>query len=211
MRRILAALLLLAALAVMLPACTPRPPAVTEAEVFPAAKALLEASKAVNLAFVGDGIPVKTGTAAVGDFYFPADEEWLTANGIRTLDDLRAAAAAVYTPTVTAILYRKAFPTEGNRFYEYQVRSVATGEGILVLIAREPMFDWYRGITYEYLYDTMRLAAATATSATVTVTVRVSKDGKSPMERELSLPLVLTENGWRCDKLTSVAYAEELE
>ena len=29
--------------------------------------------------------------------------------------------------------------------------------------------------------------------------------------RELSLPLVLTEAGWRCDKLTSVAYAEELE
>ena len=208
MRRTLPALLLLFSLVLTLAACTPRPPAVTAEEVLPAARALLEASKPVNQAFVGDGIPVPTGAGAVGA-YFPADEGWLTAHGIETLDDLRASAEAVYTPTVTALLFRKAFPSDVA--YDYQVRSVATGEGILVLITREPMFDWYRGITYEYLYDTMRLTAATATSATVALTVRIYKDGAAPIERTLSLPLVLTEGGWRCDKLTSVAYAEELE
>ncbi|MBQ2719506.1 MAG: hypothetical protein IJF73_05505 [Clostridia bacterium] len=211
MRRALSLLLTLAVLLPLALSCTPPPPAVSEEEILPVAAALLEASKPVNLAFVGDGIPVREGTAAVGDFYFPADEGWLEEHGITTLDDLRAAAEAVYTPAVTALLFGKAFPTDSLTLYDYQVRSVATGEGILVLIDREPMFAWYRGITYEYLTDTMRLAAATAATATVTLSVRMYKDGGAPLVRELSLPLVLTEAGWRCDKLTSVAYAEELE
>ena len=82
MRRTLPALLLLFSLVLTLAACTPRPPAVTAEEVLPAARALLEASKPVNQAFVGDGIPVPTGAGAVGA-YFPADEGWLTAHGDR--------------------------------------------------------------------------------------------------------------------------------
>lgn len=207
MKRVLALLLTLTLL-LPLTACGGGKDYVTEEEILPVARDLIARSVAVNIAFLGDGIPVKEGAIAIGKYY-PTDEEWLASHGITSLDGLKAAAEAVYTGPLVAVLYQKAFP-EGNLYYDYQERSIAQGKGILILAEREPMLSWYQGVTHEYLYDTMRLTDAGVDSAKVTLDVKVTKGGVT-QTRALELRLVLTEAGWRCDNFTPVAFLNDDE
>ncbi len=199
------ALALLLTLVLLLPltACGGGADYVTEGEILPIARDLITRSVPVNIAFLGDGVPVKVGAIAIGKYY-PTDEEWLASYGITSLDGLKAAAEAVYTAPLVAVLYAKAFP-EGELYYEYQERSIAQGKGVLILAEREPMLSWYRGVTHEYLFDTMTMTDAGVDSATVTLDVKVTKDGVTVL-RSLELRLVLTEGGWRCDNFTPVAF-----
>ncbi len=194
MRRLLLLLMLLLLLPASLLSCGDP---VTEEEVLPAAEALVRASQLLNTVYLGEGIP--TGDIAF-DGYRYADEAFCREHGITSIAALRAATEAVYTPAVADILYRKAFTTDEDSLGEY--REGASG-GLYVLGARE---SWYENTVHEYLFDTMRMENATKTGATVSITVRITPEGKEPQERQLSLPLVKGEGGWRCDKLTYVAY-----
>lgn len=194
MRRLLSLLLLLLLLPASLLSCGDP---VTEEEVLPAAEALIRASVLLNGIYLGEGIP--TGEVAFENYRY-ADADFCRERGIETVATLKERTLAVYTPAVADILFRKAFTTDDHSLGEY--RDGASG-GIYVLETRE---CWYENTAHEYLFDTMRMKNATETGATVTLTVRITPEGKEPQERELSLPLVKTEDGWRCDKLTYVAY-----
>ncbi len=197
------ALLLSLLLLLPLTACGKGADYVTEEEILPVARDLITRSVPINIAFLGDGIPVAEGAIAIGKYY-PTDEAWLAAYGITSLDGLKAEAEAVYSAPLVAILYEKAFP-EGNVYYDYQERSITQGKGILILAEREPMLSWYRGVTHEYLFDTMRLTDAGTDRAKVTLDVKVTKGGEV-RTHSLELALVLTEGGWRCDTFTPVAF-----
>ncbi len=199
------ALALLLSLLFLLPltACGGGGDYVTEVEILPVARDLIARSVPVNIAFLGDGIPVAPGAIAIGKYY-PTDEAWLASYGITCLDELKAEAEAVYSAPLVAVLYAKAFP-EGNVYYDYQERSIAQGKGILILAEREPMLSWYSGVSHEYLYDTMTLTDAGTDRAEITLDVKVTKDGET-RTHSLELTLVLTEGGWRCDTFTPVAF-----
>ena len=205
MKRILALLLAILTLLPLLAACGGGGDYVTEEEILPVARDLIERSVPVNVAFLGEGIPTKVGSTSVGK-YFPADDAWMETYGIASLDELKEAAESVYTSALISVIYAKAFP-EGELYYEYQERSIATGKGILVLEGREPLLSWYTGVTHEYHYDTMRMTDAGVGTAKVKLDVTVTKNGES-QTRALELKLVLTENGWRCDNFTPVAFLE---
>lgn len=194
MRRLISLLLLLLILPASLLSCGDP---VTEEEVLPEAERLIRASVLINEIYLGEGIP--TGAVAFENYRY-ADEAFCRENGMETVAALRERTLAVYTPAVADILFRKALTTDDNSLGEY--RDGASG-GLYVLDTRE---CWYENTAHKYLFDTMRMESATKTGATVKITVQITPEGKEPQERELSLPLVKTEEGFRCDKLTYVAY-----
>lgn len=195
---LLACLILLSALT----ACDRGEPVGAD-EILPIARALIERSVIVNTALIGDGVPM--GDEAFGEYVY-ADRAFENEHSIHSVEDLLSLCASVYTATVYNVLYQDAIVKDGIEPPDYQNRPKTdenpTG-GLLVHRERE---GWYRNTAHEYLYDTMTLTAAGTRSATVTLTVRVTPEGYAPMERELVLNLLLTEDGWRCDKLTYVAY-----
>lgn len=176
---------------------------VTADEILPIARSLIERSLIVNTVMIGDGVP--TGNEAFGEYFF-ADRAYENAHNLRSVEDILSLTASVYTAAIYDILYGEAITKDGLVPPDYQNRAKTDTNpsgGILVYKNRE---GWYRDTEHEYLFDTMTLVSATARSATVTLTVVVSPLGYTPQERELSLNLLLTEDGWRCDKLTYVAY-----
>ena len=177
------------------------PPATAE-EVSAAAKELLLRSVAVNTIFLGDGIPA---TEEAFEGYLVCDEEYCQERGLTSVEALREAAAAVYTEEVTEILYRKALTTHDEVLADYRDR--ALGRGLVVLDDREA---WYRDTTHDYLTESLLVGEITRDTAKVTVRVRITPEGKPPQERTLTLPLVRTEEGWRCDKLTCISYDDDL-
>lgn len=172
---------------------------VTADEILPVAKALIERSVVINTALLGDGIP--TGGTAFGEYYY-ADEAWEDRYAIDSVEDLLSYAASVYTTTIYDQLYSLTIAKDGVEPPDYQNRGKPAA-GLLVYSARQ---GWYKNTEHEYLYDTMTMTASTANTATVALTVRITPEGYTPQEREISLNLLLTEGGWRCDKLTYVAY-----
>ena len=203
MRRLLAFILSLLTLILPLISCgggdLPLP---TAEEVTAAAKELLLRSVAVNTVFLGDGIPA---TEEAFEGYLVCDEEYCQERGLTSVEALREAAAAVYTEEVTEILYRKALTTNDEVLADYRDR--ALGRGLVVLADREA---WYRDTTHDYLTESLLVGEITRDTAKVTVRVRITPEGKPPQERTLTLPLVRTEEGWRCDKLTCISYDDDL-
>lgn len=195
-------ILLLACLALLLPALAScgAAQAVTEEEILPVARELITAATSVNDAFLGAGIP--TSGTAFGEYLY-ADEAWEDANGVHSVEDLLRKVKGVYTDPIYDILYMEAITKDGKEPPDYQNRS-APADGLLVYRSRTGWYD--EGITREYLFDTMRMTEATATTARVEITVRITKVGDTTQERTLGVPLVLTKDGWRCDKLTCIAY-----
>lgn len=176
---------------------------VTAEEILPIARALIEKSVVVNTALIGDGVP--TGDEAFGEYLY-ADRAFEEAQGISSVEELLTLAASVYTAPIYDILYGSAIVKDGKAPPDYQNRpktDTNPSGGLLVYKDRE---GWYRNTEHEYLYDTMTLTAATASSATVTLAVVVKPEGCTPQQRELVLNLLYTSTGWRCDKLTYVAY-----
>ena len=194
--------LLLAVLMLLLPllsGCGEQKPPVTEEEIFPLAADLLERSVLVNNILLGDGIP--TGNEAFGEFFY-ADTDWEDEKNVHSVEDILKLATDVYTNEVYTVLYSLVITKDGQIPPDYQNRG-APATGLLVYKGREGM---YENTTHEYLTDTMTLTQATADKATVTVTVRITPEGYEPQERVLTLTLALTDRGWRCDKLTCIAY-----
>ena len=177
--------------------------AVTAEEILPIARTLIERSVTVNRIMIGDGVP--TGTEAFGEYLY-ADRTFEDTHSIHSVEDILSMTASVYTSTIYNVLYEATIVKDGVEPPDYQNRAVTDTNpsgGVLVHRDRE---GWYKDTTHEYLYDTMTLTAASAGAATVTLTVRVQPSGYAPQEREISVNLLLTEDGWRCDKLTYVAY-----
>lgn len=199
MRRAIALLLCLLASLPVLTACGGKTP-VSEEEILPVARALIERSITVNDAFLGAGIP--TTGEAFGEYLY-ADEAWEEEHNIHSVEDLLREVKAVYTDPVYNVLYLEAITKDGRRPPDYQNRSLPA-KGILV---HKDRIGWYgEDVTREFLYDTMRMTESSATTARVTLTVRITVEGHPAQERTLGIPLVLTESGWRCDKLTCIAY-----
>lgn len=194
MRRLFPLLLLVLCLPLSLLSCH----SVTEEEVLPAARALLESAALINDTMIGEGAPRGEGGFEGYDF---VSEEWGEETGIYTVSDLRAAVLSVYTEEVAEILFRKALTTSHEVLADYRDRA-APGRGLLILSERE---GWYSGETREYLYDTMVMTASSSDTATVTVDVRISAENIEAQIRTLTLPLVRGADGWRCDKLTYIA------
>ena len=198
--------LILALVLVLLPAlaaCGGGGAAVTAEEIFPIARTLIERSKTVNSIMLGDGVP--TGTEAFGEYLY-ADRTFEDTHSLHSVEDILSMTASVYTATIYDILYAETITKDGVEPPDYQNRAVTDTNpsgGVLVHRDRE---GWYKNTTHEYLYDTMTLTAAGASTATVTLKVRIQPSGYTPQEREISVNLLLTEDGWRCDKLTYVAY-----
>ena len=185
-----------------LSACGREEPVTAEA-IFPIARELIERSVVVNTAMIGDGVP--TGSEAFGEYLY-ADRAFENEHGISSVEDLLTLTASVYTTAIYDILYSSVITKDGEAPPDYQNRAKTDTNpsgGLLVYKDRE---GWYKNTEHEYLYDTMTLTAATASSATVKLTVVVKPEGYAPQERELILNLVCTSVGWRCDKLTYVAY-----
>ena len=199
MKRAIALLLCLLAFLPILTACGSKP-AVTEEEILPVAKALIERSVLVNDIFLGAGVP--TSGTAFGDYLY-ADEAWEEEHDLHSVEDLLREVKAVYTDAIYNVLYLETITKDGTKPPDYQNRSTPA-TGLLVHKDREGWYD--EGVAREFLFDTMRMTESTATTARVTITVRITVDDAPPQERTLGIPLVLTENGWRCDKLTCIAY-----
>ena len=202
MRRAIALLLCLLAFLPVLTACGGGTP-VTEEEILPIAEALIEKSVLVNDIFLGAGVP--TSGIAFGEYYY-ADEAWEEEHDIHSVEDMLRRVKAVYTDAIYNVLYLETITKDGKTPPDYQNRSTPA-EGILVHKRRDGWYD--SSVTREFLYDTMRMTESTATTARVTLTVRITvatEDGPTTQERQLGIPLVLTDSGWRCDKLTCIAY-----
>ena len=199
MRRAVALLLCLLAFLPVLTACGGGTP-VTEEEILPVARALIERSVLVNDTFLGAGVP--TSGTAFGEYLY-ADEAWEEEHNIHSVEDLLREAKAVYTDAVYNVLYLETITKDGTKPPDYQNRSTPA-VGLLVHSARAGWYD--ETVTREFLYDTMRMTESTATTARVTITVRITVEDAPTQERTLGIPLVLTESGWRCDKLTCIAY-----
>lgn len=177
--------------------------AVTAEEIFPIARTLIERSVIVNTALIGDGVP--TGSEAFGEYVY-ADRAWEDAHNIHSVEDMLSLTASVYTTQIYNILYQDVIIKDGVLPPDYQNRAKTDTNplgGLLVYRDRE---GWYKNTTHEYLFDTMVLTAAGENYATVTITVRITPDGKTPQERQITLPFVRNQSGWLCDKLTYVAY-----
>lgn len=195
MRRLLPLLLLLL-LPLSLLSCGDVP---TEEEVLPAAEQLIRASLLLNTVYLGEGIPA--GEVAFGDYSY-ADKSFCEQNGLMSVAALKEKTEEVYTAEVAADLYRMFLTTDSETLGDYRDLPTA-GEGLYVRTART---GWYRDMTHEYLFETMTLEDSSKSGATVSLTVRITPEGLEPQERRLSLPLVLGEDGWRCHKLTYIAY-----
>ena len=203
MRRLALILVLALCLIPALAACGGGGAAVTAEEILPVARTLIERSVIVNTILIGDGLP--TGNEAFGEYLF-GDRSFENEHNIHSVEDILTMAASVYTAPIYDILYAEAITKDGKEPPDYQNRAKTdTNPSGGVLVYKERV-GWYQGVVHEYLYDTMTLTAATESTATVTLTVRVCASGHAPQERELSLNLLRTEAGWRCDKLTYVAY-----
>ena len=199
MRRLALILILCLVLMPVLTACG-EDEAVTAEEILPVARALIERSVLANDVMIGGGPP--KGDLAFGEYYH-VDQEWQSRYGIDSVEDLLSYVASVYTTTWYDRLYEWTITKDGVEPPDYQNRG-APATGLLVYAGRSGRYD--DTTVYEYLYDTMTMTASTANTATVTLTVRITPDGCTPQERELSLNLLYTQDGWRCDKLTYVAY-----
>ena len=198
MRRLALILTLCLVLVPILTACGGGDP-VTAEEVFPAARELIEQSVKVNTILLGDGPRVDS--LAFGEYYYAA-EDWEEEYKIHSVEDILNLTASVYTTAVYNVLYDSVITKDGVEPPDYQNRG-KPATGLLVYTERQ---GWYKNTVHEYLFDTMTLTAATANAATVTLMVRITPEGYTPQEREISLNLLRTEVGWRCDKLTYVAY-----
>lgn len=202
MKRLALMLLACLILPLTLAACG-RGEAVTAEQILPIARTLIEKSVIVNTAFLGDGVP--TGSEAFGEYVY-ADRDFESKHNIRSVEDLLSLCASVYTTAIYDILYQDAIIKDGVEPPDYQNRPKTDENpsgGLLCYRERE---GWYKNTKHEYLFDTMTMKASTASSATVALTVRITPEGYAPQERELVLNLVRIEDGWRCDKLTYVAY-----
>ncbi len=198
MRRLLALLLLLLVILSLLVGCGGAAP--TDEEIKAAARELIGASVLPNAVFLGDGIPAEEWAF---DGYRYADEDWMREHSLFTVEALIAAAEAVYTGEVVAMLTRYASLDSQEELPHYRNRTVE--EGLLVLDARQPML---RGLSFEYGTDGMTVEEKSADRAVVSLSVRVWREGEEAQEKTLRLPLIRTDDGWRLDKLTCVAYED---
>ena len=198
MRRLLALLLLLLMLPSLLVGCGG--PAPTDEEIKQTASRLIAGSLLPNTVFLGDGIPAEEWAF---DGYRYADEDWMQEYSMRTVEALTAAAEAVYTDAVVAMLTRYACFDSTEEMPHYRNRTVE--EGLLVLDARTGLFE---GLVFNYKTEDMTVEQRSATGALVSLTVEVSRAPGETREKSLHLPLVRTEDGWRLDKLTYVAYED---
>ena len=202
MKRLALILVLLLVLLPTLAACG-EGEAVTADEILPIARALIERSVTVNTAMIGDGVP--TGSEAFGEYIY-ADRAWESKHSVRSVEDLLTLTASVYTTAVYDVLYRDVITKDGVEPPDYQNRAKTDTNPEGGLLVHKDRRGWYENTVHEYLFDTMALTAAGEDHATVAITVRITPDGKAPQERKITLPLVRTEDGWRFDKLTYVAY-----
>ena len=202
MKRISMILLLCLLLPLCLTACGREEP-VTEEEILPIAKSLIERSIVVNTALIGDGAP--RGDEAFGEYLY-VDRAWEDLHSVRSVEDLLSLTASVYTTQIYGILYSEAITKDGQEPPDYQNRAVTDTNPLGGLLIHKDREGWYKDTEHEYRYDTMKMTASTANTATVTMKVVITPEGYKPQERELTLNLLRTADGWRCDKLTYVAY-----
>ena len=198
MRRASSLLLLLLLMTSLLFGCGGKAP--SDEELLTAAGELVAASVMVNEVFLGDGIP--TGDFAF-DGYRHADDGWMEDTGLHSVDTLVAAARAVYSTEVVAMLTRFACLDDEEELPHY--RDNVVDDSLYVLASREGLFHH---LSFVYKTGEMTVEEKRAGSATVLLGVCVTQEDGQTREKTLRLPLVKGDDGWRLDKLTYVAFED---
>lgn len=172
-------------------------------EIYDEAVALIEASFAVNDALLGHGLPVyEIGSeyAELHKLYADSDfanyERVTPETPYRTIDDIKAAMAAVYSSDYCDSLYANLFDgfVSGSTLVRAQYREDAKG---LYLVT-----DYTPLVTEQRIYDyaTMRIIEPSSLDY-VNLEIESYLPGQ-PERLSVTISLVLEEDGWRLDTPT---------
>lgn len=210
MKKILAMLLVLAACAALV--CFPSCATLDTTGLLDAAPDLIRRSLFFNDVYYGDGIPYDTEAGPVIGHYYAADPAFLSEHGFRTLDELKARTAEVFSATYSGILFNavKGFAAEGEGgSYVYARYSSNQAEGQrdeneTILVLDEP--GTFSVGVIEYDFSTIRLGDVTAEWAEVVITAAVpnpsTPDHVEPTVTEDVTVRFVYEGGWKIDSPT---------
>lgn len=170
-----------------------------EAEIIAASAELIEASYDINTVFFGTGLPSVESDDEVLRHYEIAED-----SPYHTKDEIEKATLEVYSPDYAEFLFEKAFAgfsvsvgdedsvdadqTIDARYVEY------AGRLVILPIAEEDIMKLDR------TYDTSDITVVSQKNGRATLSVPSFVDGV-PAE-DITLTVVMTDNGWRLDTPT---------
>ncbi len=207
------ALLLLAALCLcFLPGCA----SLDTTGLLEAAPGLIERAAALNEIYYGAGIPYDEGGTPIGNYY-PADRDYLRAQGFSTIDELKEKTETVFSADYCQAIYSSTlsgFAAEGSGYIYARYSSSQPkdedlrdeNETILVSSTAENKLAHILSIDYDY--SSLHLGEGGRDYATVllSVTTQLAADEDHPtgpytVTEEMAIKFVY-ENGWRIDSAT---------
>ena len=170
-----------------------------EAEIITASAELIEASYDINTVFFGSGLPAVESDDEVLRHFEIADD-----SSYHTKEEIKTATLAVYSPDYAEFLFEKAFVGfsvsvgEEDSIDADQIidaRYVEYGDRLVILpIAEEDIMKLDR------TYDTSSITVVSQKRGRATLSVPSFVDGV-PAE-DITLTVVMTEDGWRLDTPT---------
>ena len=171
-----------------------------EAEITAAAAKLIEASYEINTIFFGEGLPTVEGDPDDIMKYMEITED----SPYHTEEEIRAATLKVYSPEYCELLFERAFSGltvdlgDGDEVSEAELigaRYVVFDDRLVML----PL-DEEDVIKLNRTYDTANIKVVMQKSSRADVSVPSFVDGVP--DKDVTLTLVMTENGWRLEDPT---------
>ena len=182
---------------------------VEEGEVLAAARELIAAAEPLNEVYFGTGMPVGENAGYGKDApYYHVPDDYLALVGFSTVEELKEKTRAVYTAEFRAVLFPRIFEsTDAQENIPYNTPYGLSGIDCCPEAWENAGNDLLDGARDEFLTDTLRVNETGSKNAVVTLSVRVTSRSGSTETQELRLPMVLTDDGWRLDMQTAVAFS----
>lgn len=171
-----------------------------EAEITAAAAKLIEASYEINTIFFGEGLPTVEGNPDDIMKYMEITED----SPYHTEEEIRAAALKVYSPEYCELLFKRAFSGltvdlgDGDEVKEAELigaRYVVFDDRLVMLPLKDEDV-----IKLDRTYDTANIKVVMQKSSRADIVVPSFVDGVP--DKDVTLTLVMTENGWRLEDPT---------
>ena len=177
----------------------------TDEEIISSAKVLVENAEKINDIFFGKGIPY---TDEGDGNYKKADEQWLSENGIQTIQDLKNLTTKIYSPEFSEYLFEIMLGSvkSDSSIASYASYVEKNGE-ILVFTNRT---DYIQGkLTYDK--DGIKVEKKDGASARVSIPVIVENEEGEAQSRVKSFDMVKIGESWFLNSGTFLTYNNQEE
>lgn len=170
-------------------------------------EALLKETEAVNALCFGEGLAVREDGYTSGS-YAEAAEESLAAYGVKNTAEIKEKVRRVYSVTVAewveeitfSAVYADSTVLSYSRYYDTVVAEEDDRAVLMVKKDYEPL------LVGRTVYGNIRVVSLSSKRAEILVDVTVTHEGKSRVEKDVSLALRFEEGAWRFDTPTYLTF-----